>query len=86
MILSVLLRSSAASSPLRIEPHGLFCHGGYPGAAHKEGAGLYCEKMDPVVVPTPDWFRPELGMGGALALDRDAMNAYAYHVLARVKP
>lgn len=51
-----------------------------------EGAGLYCEKMDPVVVPTPDWFRPEHGMGGVLALDHDAMNAYAYHVQAKVRP
>jgi 2-polyprenyl-3-methyl-5-hydroxy-6-metoxy-1,4-benzoquinol methylase len=48
-------------------------------------AGFYCERIEPVVMPSPEWFKP-MGIAEHLPCDHDSINAYAYHVRARVKP
>ena len=48
-------------------------------------AGLYCEMIEPVNIPAPEWFAPT-DIAGNLTCNRDSINAYAYHVRARVKP
>ena len=48
-------------------------------------AGFHCEMIEPVVMPVPEWFKPA-SIAGHLPCDHDSINAYAYHVRARVKP
>ena len=50
-----------------------------------DDAGLYCEMIEPINIPAPGWFTP-IDIAENLTCDRDSINAYAYHVRARIKP